>query len=198
MAIDAQQPSTGGSSSAGRRLFVGANVFVAILLVIGIVAALQYFAYKWAAKFDMTSSSVNSLSSGTENLVRGLESNVRLTSLYFETDRETKDQPLYRRAALDLLELYEATNRSKVKAANKILRTATHAVMQLPGVGIAGHVVHCCRALLQHLHASPGFSGQSYSRCPVIHDVCLPPAFAEGGRNDSSLDAAAFDSHPFP
>jgi hypothetical protein len=59
---------------------------------------------------------VNSLSQATENLLRGLDQEIRLTSLYFETDVEEEDQPRYRRAVEDLLGLYAATNRTKISA----------------------------------------------------------------------------------
>ena len=48
--------------------------------------------------------------------MRDLEDNIRLTSLYFETDREDEDQPKYRAAVDDLLGLYEGLNRARVTA----------------------------------------------------------------------------------
>jgi len=100
--------------AAGRRVVFGTNVVVVTLIVIGIVVVLQLIAYSMPTRWDMTSSGVNSLSDGTENLLRDIDTNVTLTSLYFETDREDEDQPRYRRAVDDLLGLYEATNRTKV------------------------------------------------------------------------------------
>ncbi len=97
-----------------KRWLLGTNVLVATLLVVGIVVVVQVMAYNTGKKWDMTSSGINSLSEGTENLLDHLEQNVRLTSLYFETDRETEDQPRYRRAVGDLLGLYAATNRAKI------------------------------------------------------------------------------------
>ncbi|UCE60002.1 MAG: Gldg family protein [Phycisphaerales bacterium] len=117
MAID-KQPSGQASKvySAGRRMLIGVNVIIAIVLAGAIVAVMQAFAYSAHRKVDMTLSGVNSLSEGTENLLRSLDKNVRLTSLYFETDLEERDQQRYRRTAEDLLGLYESTNRSKVTA----------------------------------------------------------------------------------
>ena len=103
-------------TSTKRRWLVGTNVVVMIVLVIAIVVFLQAMAYSTPARWDMTSSGVNSLSEGTENLLRDLDQNIRLTSLYFETDREEEDQQRYRQAARNLLGLYEATNRSKITA----------------------------------------------------------------------------------
>jgi len=105
-------------SASERRLRVGTNVAVAIVLVAGIVVIVQVIAFQAAARWDMTSSRVNSLSEGTEDLLRGLGSNIRLTSLYFETDREEEDQQRYRSAAKNLIDLYEGTNRSKISAAS--------------------------------------------------------------------------------
>ncbi len=116
MAVEKTPSSTDSGASAGRRFLVGTNVFVATTLVIAIVVVVQLIGYHSNARFDMTSSGVNSLSEGSENLLHALDQNVRVTSLYFETDREDEDQPQYRRAAKDLLDLYEATNRSKVRS----------------------------------------------------------------------------------
>ncbi len=104
------------SASAVRRFGIGVNVIVAIIMVAGIAGVVQAIAYAVPRRWDMTSSGVNSLSEGTENLLRGLEQNTRLTSLYFETDLEEPDQQRYRRAVQDLLELYASTNRGKVTA----------------------------------------------------------------------------------
>jgi len=117
MAVEAGSEHTTPAGSAARRFFVGTNVIIATVLVVGIVVILQALAYKNPVRWDMTSSGVNSLSKATENLLRGLDTKVELTSLYFETDREEPDQQRYRQAADDLLRLYEATNRSKVSAA---------------------------------------------------------------------------------
>jgi len=112
----AVEDSSAGSKSVStaRRFLVGSNVIVSILLVGGIAAVLQAMAYSGPSPVDMTSSRVNSLTEGTENLIRDLDVNVRLTSLYFETDLEEEDQQRYRRAVSDLLDLYESTNRSSV------------------------------------------------------------------------------------
>ena len=115
MVVEKQSGRAATKGSTGRRMLVGTNVAVAILIVAAICVVAQLFAYD-SSRWDMTSSGVNSLGEGTENLLRGLGQNVRLTSLYFETDREDEDQQRYRRAAQNLLDLYEATNRGKVTA----------------------------------------------------------------------------------
>jgi len=103
-------------ASMGRRMLIGTNVILVIVLAGAVAAALQAIAYSVPRRWDMTSSGVNSLGEGTENLLRTLDSNVKLTSLYFETDLEEPDQQRYRRAVQDLLELYASTNRSRVTA----------------------------------------------------------------------------------
>lgn len=113
MAIDTNSAQGGATS---RRFLIGTNVAVTVVLVVGIIAVVQAIAYSTTVRFDMTSTGINSLSPGTENLLRNLDQNVRITSLYFETDREDEDQSKYRRAVQDLIDLYEATNRSKITA----------------------------------------------------------------------------------
>ena len=102
------------TSAAGRRLLVGTNVAAGIVLVAGIVVVVQAIAFQAAPRWDMTSSRVNSLSEGTENLLRGLDSNIRLTSLYFESDLDEEDQQRYRTAAKNLIDLYESSRRTKI------------------------------------------------------------------------------------
>lgn len=116
MAVGRSKSKSDSRASSGRRFMVGTNVIIATVLVAAIVIVAQAIAFSVPKRWDMTSTGVNSLSKGSENLLRSLDQNVRLTSLYFETDREDQDQPRYRRAAEDLLDLYEANNRAKVTA----------------------------------------------------------------------------------
>lgn len=99
-----------------RRITIGANVLLSTLLLIGIVAICQWWAFASPMRIDMTSSGVNSLSDGTTALLDSLETNVRLTSLYFEADLEAKDQSRYRQATQNLIDLYESDNRTKIRA----------------------------------------------------------------------------------
>lgn len=103
-------------ASGGKRFLVGANVAVMIALALGVVVVLQLIAFNVPLRADMTRTGVNSLSESTEKLLRDLPTNIRLTSLYFETDREEADQPKYREAVKNLLALYESTNRTKITA----------------------------------------------------------------------------------
>lgn len=114
MAVDSHDTEPIAQASTGRRMMIGSNVLIATLLVVAVVVVAQIIAFKSPSHWDMTSSGNNSLSDGTQNLLNSLDAPVRLTSLYFETDLQEKDQPRYRQAVDDLLKLYEAHNRSKV------------------------------------------------------------------------------------
>ncbi len=117
MAVETPDVKPETEVSGGRRFMVGTNVVVATLLAAAIVVVVQAIAFSVPnGRWDVTSSGVNSLSQATENLLRGLDNEIRLTSLYFETDVEEEDQPRYRRAVEDLLELYAASNRTKIRA----------------------------------------------------------------------------------
>jgi len=116
MEVTSSASRPGFRASAGRRFLVGTNVVVATVIVVAVVVVAQLIAFRLPARWDMTSTGVNSLSEGSEKLLRGLDKNVRITSLYFETDREDEDQPRYRRTVQDLLDLYESMNRAKVGA----------------------------------------------------------------------------------
>ncbi len=106
-----------GAPVAGVRWATGANVIVATVLVVALVAVLQWGGYTFHAKADLTSTGINSLSEGTERLLDSLDDEVRITSLYFESDLETEEQTRFRKAASDLIELYRITNPSKIVAA---------------------------------------------------------------------------------
>ena len=107
---------TAGRVSGGKRMLVGANVAVMIALAVGAVVVAQLIAFNVPLRADMTRTGVNSLGESTEKLLRDLPANIRITSLYFETDREEVDQPKYREAVRNLLGLYESTNRTRITA----------------------------------------------------------------------------------
>jgi hypothetical protein len=100
--------------TTGATIAVGANVVTMIVLAVALVVGIQWIGYHYSTRADLTSSGVNSLSPATLSVVKGLDGEVRLTSLYFKTDIEDKDQQRYRDRIADLLDLYRATNRSKV------------------------------------------------------------------------------------
>jgi len=113
MAVEDKKAS--GLPMAGRRLLVGTNVLLATLLVVAIVGVLQWGAYRFSGRADLTSSGVNSLSEGTERLLDNLDEKVWITTAYFETDLEGEDQAKFRGAVEDLVELYQIENRSRVE-----------------------------------------------------------------------------------
>ncbi|NOX57248.1 MAG: hypothetical protein GXP29_00120 [Planctomycetes bacterium] len=94
---------------------VGFNVFLMVVLAVALVGGLQWIGLTRLGRVDLTSSGVNSLTEPTEQLLKGLDQKVRLTSLYFETDLENEDQDRYRSAVNDLLGLYRVSNRSKIE-----------------------------------------------------------------------------------
>ncbi|MFQ5495201.1 MAG: Gldg family protein, partial [Phycisphaerae bacterium] len=116
MAVDSTANGSAPDGASSHRFLVGTNVMVATAIVVAIVVVAQLIAFRSTTRWDLTSSGINSLSEGSENLLRGLDGNVRLTSLYFEANPEDEDQPRYRRAVRDLLDLYESTNRAKVRS----------------------------------------------------------------------------------
>ncbi|MFQ5490199.1 MAG: Gldg family protein, partial [Phycisphaerae bacterium] len=112
MAIETDK---GGGELVRRQLRFGTNVAVAVGLVIAICAVLQWAGYRFGVKADWTTSSVNSLSDGTENLLAGLDRDIRITSAYFENPLEQDDQKKFRQAVWDLADLYQIENRSKIE-----------------------------------------------------------------------------------
>ncbi|MHC5112423.1 MAG: DUF7088 domain-containing protein, partial [Planctomycetota bacterium] len=114
MAVDSQK--TTNPTGQPQRLLLGTNVIVMCVLAIAIVVVAQVLAYNAPRRWDMTSSGINSLSDGTKNLVTSLDQQLRMTSLYFESDIESEDQQRFRRVMGDLLGLYAANNRGKITA----------------------------------------------------------------------------------
>lgn len=96
-------------------VLVGLNVVLMVVLAVALVAGLQWLGLTRLGRMDVTSSGINSLTEPTEALLKGIDQKITLTSLYFKTDIEDKDQDRYRSAINDLLELYSVSNRSKVE-----------------------------------------------------------------------------------
>ena len=109
------QSARRGAEFKGRRLAIGANVALTVVLATAVVVLVQWLAFYRTAKLDLTDTGVNSLTNGTEQLLGGLDQRIRLTSMYFQTDLEEENQKKYRNRIGDLLELYQAANRSKVE-----------------------------------------------------------------------------------
>lgn len=117
MAIETKESTESRAAHSGRtvRWATGANVGVAVALAVALVAALQWGAYTFDARADLTSTGVNSLSDGTQKLLDSLESEVRLTSLYYKRQPESEAQVKFRSAVADLIELYRSMNPGKVR-----------------------------------------------------------------------------------
>ncbi len=94
---------------------VGLNVVLMVALSVALVAGLQWLGMTRLGRVDITASGINSLTAPTEALLKGIDQKVTLTSLYFKTDIENKDQDRYRSTVDDLLELYRVSNRSKIE-----------------------------------------------------------------------------------
>ncbi len=109
----ALKDSSASSMGAGRRFLFSANVLFTVIAALVIVAFAQWASTR-GGYLDMTSSAVNSLSEPTERLLDGLETDVKLVSLYFEADLEEADQPRYRTAIDDLTGLYASSNRKRI------------------------------------------------------------------------------------
>jgi len=72
MAVASSAARPGSSASAGRRFLVGTNVAVATAIVVAVVVVAQLIAFRLPGRLDMTSTGVNSLSEGSEKLLRGV------------------------------------------------------------------------------------------------------------------------------
>lgn len=111
MAVNKRKKSSGGAHWA-----VGLNVVLMVVLAVAFAGGLQWIGYSYSTRADLTSSGVNSLTDATKNMLADLQGNVTLTSMYFKTDLEDEDQDRFRSTVDDLLELYRATNRTKISA----------------------------------------------------------------------------------
>ncbi len=94
---------------------VGLNVVLMVVLAVALVAGSQWLGLTRMGRVDVTSSGINSLTEPTQALLNGIDQKIKLTSLYFKTDIEDKDQDRYRSAVNDLLELYSVSNRSQIE-----------------------------------------------------------------------------------
>lgn len=120
MAVETTSETHGANQASGggfgvRHLLIGTNVLLSVVAATAIVAVLQWGAFFKTTKFDLTDQGINSLTAGTERLVKGLPGKVRLTSAYFQTDLEDEDQAKYRGKIGDLINLYQSANRSLVE-----------------------------------------------------------------------------------
>jgi len=97
-----------------RRLLYGANVAVAVVLVVAVVGIAVWLAGQYGGRADLTSSAVNSLSSRTVALLGGLEQDITITGLYTVLSEYQQYAQKRQDRVRDLLDLYESFGRGRV------------------------------------------------------------------------------------
>lgn len=86
---------------------------ITILLVVGIVAVVNFFAYQIFHRFDLTANKMYSISDTSKNTMRGLDDVVNIKA-YFSKNLPAQWLNL-QQEAIDILNEYEANSRGKVK-----------------------------------------------------------------------------------
>ena len=97
-----------------RRLLSGANVAVAVVLVVAVVGIAVWLAGQYGGRTDLTSSRVNSLSSRTVGLLGGLDQDITITGLYTVLSEYQAHAQKRQDHVRDLLDLYESFGRGRV------------------------------------------------------------------------------------
>jgi len=100
-----------------RRLLYGANVAVAVVLVVAVVGIAVWLAGQYGGRADLTSSRVNSLSSRTVGLLGGLDQDITITGLYTVLSEYQQYAQKRQDHVRDLLDLYESFGRGRVATA---------------------------------------------------------------------------------
>ena len=106
---------TGTPNTTRRRLLFGVNVIVQGLLAAAVVVGVIWLAGRFNLRGDWTTTGVNSVSPGTEQLLQNLDENVRITVLFAKPDQER--DPIgqkHWREMNDLLDLYDSTGGARV------------------------------------------------------------------------------------
>ncbi len=97
-----------------RRLLYGANVAVAVVLVVAVVGIAVWLAGQYGGRADLTSGAVNSLSSRTVGLLGGLDQDITITGLYTVLSEYQQYAQKRQDRVRDLLDLYESFGRGRV------------------------------------------------------------------------------------
>ena len=105
---------SGAMKSSERRVVFGVNAIMQAVLALGLVIALVWMAGRLQWRADLTSSGINSLSTRTEQLLRNLDQNVRITAIFPEPDKRDKIGEKRRREISQLLDLYDAAGGARV------------------------------------------------------------------------------------
>lgn len=102
-------------TASQRRFVYGVNVAVAVVLMVLALAIAGWAAGRFGGTYDWTSARLNSLSPRTVQLVRGLDQNVTITSLYSLALREIRPHAeKHKQHVDDLLDLYETAGRDRI------------------------------------------------------------------------------------
>ena len=124
MAIDKDKKTESSEGQAertlrfkGRQWIVGANVLVMVVLATALLVFANYLAFTFNKKSDWTSVGINSLGDQTQSLLKGLDEDVKLTSLYqtFQEPEVEEEAKKFRTAVEDILSLYQIESPSKVE-----------------------------------------------------------------------------------
>ncbi len=102
-------------NAAPRRILYGANVAVTVVLAVVLMAIVNWAAGRFGGQIDMTRAGVNSLSPRTVQLVRSLDRDVTITSLFSVALKEIRPHAeKHKQLVADLLDLYENAGRGRV------------------------------------------------------------------------------------
>jgi len=104
-------------SAARRRVIFGVNAMIQAVLATVLVIGVVWLAARFKGQFDASSSGVNSLSPRTQQLLRNLKQDLRITGVFVEPDKRDEVSQKRRREIRDLLELYETAGRGHVTTA---------------------------------------------------------------------------------
>jgi hypothetical protein len=106
---------TKSMTSSKRRFLFGMNVVIQALLVVAVVIGVVWIAGRFNTQSDWTSTGINSVSPRTEQLLKGLDENVRITAFFAKPDKE-RDKLQYKRwqELKDLLDLYQKAGGARV------------------------------------------------------------------------------------
>src|SRR5438552_1837571 len=102
---EAAASSSDYQSQSQRWLKYGANVVLAIVVVMLLAIAVTWLAQRFDHRIDTTSAGLYSLKPQTINIIRDNKHKIRLVSLYSEKDAKQKPNP-YAGPVRDLLEEY--------------------------------------------------------------------------------------------
>lgn len=103
-------------SAAQRRVVYGFNVALNIVLAVALFALVLWAAGRINGRVDLSSSGVNSLSSRTQKLLRGLDTDIRITGIYSTALEELRRfAEKHRDRVADLLDLYETASGGRIR-----------------------------------------------------------------------------------